>query len=70
MKKIASFGVGVLLMTAFASCEKNYTCTCTYPGSSIGTTETSFKSKKKTDAEASCATLNTNAQTLGGACAL
>ena len=69
MKKIASFGVGVLLMTAFASCEKNYTCTCTYPGSSVGTTETSFKSKKA-DAESSCAALNVNAQAIGGACAL
>jgi hypothetical protein len=69
MKKIASFGIGVLLMTAFASCEKNYTCTCTYPTAAVGTTKTTFKAKKA-DAEASCAMLNTNAQLSGGACAL
>ena len=69
MKKIASFGVGVLLLTAFASCEKNYTCTCTYPGANIGTTETNFKSNKD-DAQASCADLNIDAKVKGGACAL
>ena len=69
MKKIASFGIGVLLLTAFASCEKNYTCTCTYPNASVGTQKTTFKAKKD-DAQASCAALNTNAQLTGGACAL
>ena len=69
MRKIASFGIGVFLLTTFASCKKNYTCTCTFPNASVGTTKTTFKAKKD-DAEASCAALNTNAQTIGGACAL
>lgn len=69
MKKICSLGIGVLLLAAFASCEKSYTCTCTYPGAAIGTTETNFKAKED-DAQARCADLNTDAQTKGGACAL
>lgn len=53
-----------------ASCEKKYTCTCVYPGSSIGTTETTFKAKKKADAESSCAAQNVGANANGGSCAL
>lgn len=58
-----------MLITALTSCEKNYTCICTYPGASVGTTETSFKASKD-DAQASCGDLNTDAKVKGGACAL
>jgi hypothetical protein len=53
-----------------SSCEKNYTCTCVYPNSSISTSKTTFKTAKKSDAETSCGNLNTSAKVNGGACAL
>jgi hypothetical protein len=70
MKKIITLGIASMLAITFTSCEKSYTCTCTYPNGSVGTTETSFETKKKSDAEASCAALNANAQLTSGACAL
>jgi hypothetical protein len=70
MKKTITLGIGLVLTICFTSCEKSYTCTCTYPNSTIGTTETTFKAKKQSDAQASCAALNANAQANGGACAL
>jgi len=70
MKKFAFAIASVVVMTAMASCEKEYTCVCTYPNATVGTTETTFKTKKKSDAESSCSSLNTNAQATGGACAL
>jgi hypothetical protein len=69
MKKILSLGISALVAIAFTSCEKSYTCTCTYPGAAVGTTETTFKAKKD-DAQAQCNNLNTSAQVTGGACAL
>ena len=69
--KILSFAViGIMMMTAFTSCEKKYTCTCVYPGSSVGTTTTDFKTAKKADAEATCNAQNVAAKVSGGSCAL
>lgn len=69
--KILSFAIiGIMMMTALSSCEKKYTCTCVYPGSSVGTTTTNFKASKKADAEATCNTQNINAKAIGGSCAL
>jgi hypothetical protein len=67
MKKLLPVVVAAIL---FTSCEKNYTCTCVYPGSTIGTTKTTFKAKKKSQAESNCADLNTQAKTNGGSCAM
>lgn len=70
MKKISLFGLGIILMAAFSSCEKSYTCTCVYPGAAVGTTSTTYKAKKKSEAEATCAAQNTAAKATGGSCAL
>lgn len=62
----------IMIATALvlSSCEKEYTCTCTYPGQTVGTTKTTFKAAKKSDAQTSCNNLNEQAKTQGGACAL
>lgn len=70
MRKIAFVISGLLLVGALSSCEKSYTCTCTYPNSSVGTTKTDFKAKKKSDAQATCNSQNIDAQAKGGSCAL
>lgn len=70
MKNIAFAILGAFMIAGLASCEKEYTCVCTYPNSSVGTTETSFKTKKRDDASDKCASLNTSAQVTGGTCAL
>lgn len=70
MKKITFVIVCAVMAATMSSCEKNYTCTCVYPGSSIGTTTTNFKTKKKSDAEASCGAQNVGAKVYGGSCAL
>ena len=70
MKNLAFAIMGAFIMTAMASCEKEYTCTFTYPNGGIGTTETNFKTKKRDDAQAKCSELNKSAQTLQGSCAL
>jgi hypothetical protein len=67
MKTIIPVMVAAIL---FTSCEKEYTCTCVYPGSSVGTTETKFKAAKKSEADTKCADLNTQAKLTGGSCAL
>ena len=67
MKKLTLAIIGLLTL---ASCEKTYTCTCTYPNATIGTTKTEIKAKKRADAEAACNTQNTAAQVQGGSCAL
>ena len=60
----------VLLLAAVAvsftmvSCKKDYTCTCTYDGSTATMT---FKTAKKKDAETACETQETNLKNLGEA---
>jgi hypothetical protein len=70
MKKITLVIVCAVMAATMSSCEKNYTCTCVYPGSTIGTTSTTYKAKKKSDAEAACSAQNVGAKANGGSCAL
>lgn len=70
MKKIAFITVGVIVLATMSSCEKKYTCTCVYPGSAAGTTTTNIKAYKRSDAVATCNSMNTGAKLSGGACAL
>lgn len=69
MRKIALLGACIAFITT-TSCKKEYTCTCVYPASNIGTTQTTFKTSDKTDAQAQCSQLNAGAQANGGSCAL
>lgn len=69
--KIIKFAViGIMLAGGLSSCERNYTCTCVYPGAAVGTTKTEFKASKKADAEANCNAQNNGAKINGGSCAL
>lgn len=55
---------------ALSSCEKKYTCVCVYPNSNISTSETTYKARKKADAEDKCSEQNTAARNNDGSCAL
>lgn len=70
MKKL--FIITAIAVTAISltSCEKNYTCTCVYPGSNAGTTKTTIKAYKRNDARETCDKVHAGAQLNGGACAL
>lgn len=70
MKKQIFTILGLVITLAFASCERSYTCICVYPNSSISTSRTNFKSKKRIDAEEKCRDLNAAARSSGGSCAL
>ena len=50
---------------AFASCKKDYTCSCTVLGQ---TTDTTIPDAKKADAEDACAASSSAAAILGGSC--
>lgn len=58
---------GIILMS---SCERNYTCICVYPGSTISTSKTTFKAKRRSEAETACSRQHTGAMASGGSCAL
>ena len=69
MKKVLLF-VAVVTAASFASCKKDHTCTCTttYSGSTITTTDiTTFPSSTKKAASANClsstSTLGTSTRT-------
>jgi hypothetical protein len=65
-EKIAPI-VALAAIASFASCKKDYTCTCT-----IGTTTKPYKytKVKKADAQKSCDALNASASAVGGKCSL
>ncbi len=67
MKKIFSLLAVVAILTAFTSCKKDYTCTCTTLGIESSTT---IEDKSKSEAEDICATADTAAQLAGGSCTL
>ncbi len=67
MKKFAPIVAVAVLGMMFASCKKNYTCTCTQNGV---TTKYEYKKVKKDDAEAACAASNTLFALGGGSCSL
>ncbi len=70
MKKAILLPAIAVAIISMSSCERNFTCTCVYPNTNIGTTKTNIKASKRSDAEVHCNSLNKGAQTLGGACAL
>lgn len=70
MKKAVLLPALAAAMISMSSCERNFTCTCVYPDSNIGTTKTNINAYKRSDAEVHCSSLNKGAKTLGGACAL
>lgn len=59
-----------IVVTSLSSCEKKYTCTCVYPGQAAGTTQTTIKAYKRSDARETCDNIHRGAQLSGGACAL
>jgi hypothetical protein len=61
---------GIVMLGTTTSCKRNFTCTCVYPDSKIGTTKTKMQAVRKSDAEDACAMQNIGAKTQGGACAL
>lgn len=70
MKRNILFGAIVLFIIGTSSCQKKYTCTCVYPYAVAGTTTTTIKAYKRSDAQATCTSMNTGAKLSGGACAL
>ena len=70
MKKIAIAIAGIIMLSGASSCKRSFTCTCVYPGKTVGTTTTTIKAVKKSDAEATCNAQNIGAQANGGSCAL
>jgi len=60
---LAAFGA----MT-FASCKKDYTCTCTLDGETIGTYK--FTKVKKKDAKTACENWDNSVKLVGGSCSL
>jgi hypothetical protein len=70
MKNVILVIAGMVMLGSTSSCKRNFTCTCVYPDSKIGTTKTSMKSVRKSDAEDACAMQNAGAKMQGGACAL
>lgn len=71
MKKFIRLNIAMLvILLAASSCERKYTCLCVYPGSNISTSRTSYKAKRRSDAEAMCSNQNIAARKQGGSCAL
>lgn len=56
--------------TSMSSCQRNFTCTCVYPDKAAGTTYTTIKAYKRSDAVETCRTVHNGARLNGGACAL
>ncbi|MGN6478345.1 MAG: hypothetical protein ACTHKV_14070 [Flavipsychrobacter sp.] len=68
MKKLAPIVALSLMVVAFSSCKKDYTCSCK---SGTGTPFTyQFNKVKKKDAKAACDTWNSTYQISGGSCSL
>ena len=70
MKKLLITMAAAIAMTSMSSCERNFTCTCVYPGAAAGTTKTTIKAYNRYDAQETCTKLNNGARQNGGACAL
>ena len=68
MKKIAPI-VALAVIAAFASCKKDYTCTCKNSAGAVEATYKFTKVKKK-DAKSACDTWNTAFAVTGGSCSL
>jgi len=68
MKKLAPIVALTLMAAAFASCKKDYTCTC--KNSTGGTFTYPFNKAKKKDAKAACDTWDNLYKSSGGSCSL
>ena len=67
MKKITLLSAVALVAIAFASCKKDYTCTCSNTsGIYTSTTVTKLKGVSKKAAEANCASGTSTASYIGG----
>ncbi len=71
MKKVFTVVAIALVAMTFASCEKSYTCECTYPDGMGGnlTWSSTFEAKKN-DAKDACNSLGAIYITGGGSCTL
>ena len=68
MKKVLGIVAIALFALSFASCKKDYNCTCT---DSVGTVTTiAYTKVKKADAEDACSTSSTLWALAGGSCTL
>lgn len=66
MKKLV-LAVAALGLVSLTSCKKEYTCKCTFMGTS---TEAKSGKVKKADAKTWCDNANTSAKIAGGSCEL
>lgn len=70
MKQILLIMAVAITATFLSSCERSFTCTCVYPGTSAGTTKTTIKAYHRSDAQQTCDKIHQGAKLNGGACAL
>jgi len=68
MKNLLKFLPIAMIALTFASCSKDYTCTCT--DSAGETNVTTFENAKKADAETACDALNALGILTGESCEL
>ena len=67
MKKIAPIVALAIIAASFASCKKDYTCTCK---NSTTTFAYPLGKQKKKDADATCKSYSTTWALAGGSCSL
>lgn len=70
MKKLYLIMATAIVVTSMSSCQRNFTCTCVYPGKAAGTTTTNIKAYSRSDARETCDAMNDGARRNGGACSL
>jgi len=72
MKKLLSIAAVTVALVSLSSCKKDYTCSCTYTATGLGTqtTNTTIADAKKKDAETACDNIQTTYSLLGGTCEL
>ncbi|MBS1773877.1 MAG: hypothetical protein JST82_13540 [Bacteroidetes bacterium] len=68
MKKIAPI-VALAVIAAFASCKKDYTCTCK-DSAGKETAKYTYPKVKKKDAQAACDVWNNAVKSSGGSCSI
>ena len=68
MKKATIIAAAAIIGLSFSSCKKDYTCTCTIPGSDPEVLE--IKDAKKGDAKDACDTFGLLYTFAGGSCSL
>ena len=60
MKKLLFLAVAIASVTSLSSCKKDYTCTCTVSGISLGASD--LGTQTKSDADATCTSMQTTYQ--------